>query len=183
MSFFSSAMASIVQDGVAVVKSAIRAWGLTVETKIDEGAWTVVTKQTDEARNTTTTLADDAELAVPMEANTRYMIRGRIFFDCNATADIKWSLAGPSGLSLARVERRTIAAGATTYGNVAVATAFGSVSVTGTGTEGGYIAFEAVIATGANAGDLTFQWAQDTSNAGDSTVLRGSYLEYRKVTP
>lgn len=185
MSFFSSAMSSIVQDGVAVVKSSLRAWGLTVETKIDEGAWTVVTKQSDEARNTTTTLAADGELAFAMAANTKYLVRARIFYDTDADADFKWGFTGPASPTRVRLERRSIAPSATAYGTIAVATAYDTsgVAVTGTGTDGGFVAFEAIIENGSTAGDFELTWAQNSSDAGDATVRRGSYLEYRKLTP
>lgn len=185
MSFFSSAMSSIVQDGVAVVKSALRAWGLTVETKIDEGAWTVVTKQTDEARSSTATLADDAELKFAMEANTKYLVRGRIFFDTAATPDLKFGFNGPTSPTRVRVETRSVVPGATAYGTIAVASVYetSGIAVAGSGTTGGFIAFEAIIENGSTAGDFVFTWAQNTSNASSTTVLRGSYLEHRKVTP
>jgi len=53
----------------------------------------------------------------------------------------------------------------------------GSTSLTGAGTIGGYVEMDLIVNTPAT-GTFAFQWAQQTSDASDTTVLAGSYLEY-----
>jgi hypothetical protein len=54
----------------------------------------------------------------------------------------------------------------------------GSTSLTGTGTTGGFVQFMSILHNGANAGYFRLQWAQNTSDAGNTTVLSGSYIDY-----
>lgn len=183
MSFWSTLAAAIWVDAAEVNKASVRTWAGVAEDKIDNGAWTVVAKQADEARNTTTTLADDAELGFDMEANAKYLVRWRIFFDTAATPDFKWGLTGPASPTRVRAERRAVAPGATAYSGIGADAAYPSaVAVTGSGTTGGFVAGEAVVENGATAGRLAFAWAQNTSDGASTSVLRGSYLEHRKVT-
>ena len=60
-----------------------------------------------------------------------------------------------------------------------VDTAFSqSRSVIGTGgTTGGHVNGTILLQNGSNGGVVHFQWAQNTSDAADTTVLAGSYME------
>src|SRR4029077_140614 len=62
----------------------------------------VLIKQNNESRNTTTVLADDGELIVPLAASTTYFIDASFIFDGAATPDIKyaWIYTGTITLSL-----------------------------------------------------------------------------------
>ena len=56
--------------------------------------WVTVEKTATTSRNTTTTLADDPDLVVPMTGGKKYVIRGVIkYVMANATMDIKIALA------------------------------------------------------------------------------------------
>jgi hypothetical protein len=115
-----------------------------------------------------------------MAANTKYTIRCNIFFDTAATPDFKYAMTGPASPTMVRTVRRTIDPSAQTTESVAVDTAAtGSVSVaSGTGTTGGHVTMETIWQNGSNAANWTFQWAQNTSDASNTTVLAGSYCEY-----
>ena len=142
-----------------------------------------VVKPSNEVRTATTTLADDAALTFAVVANGVYVFRAVVFFESPAAADFKCTTAGPASPTNVRIMRQAIAEGATAMSNVGVSTAFGTVlSITGTGTSGGYVEFNGVLDNGANAGTVSFQWAQDTSNAGNTVVAKASYIEHARIS-
>lgn len=110
-------------------------------------------------------------------------MRGRIFFDTNATADFKWRHVGPALPTLVRILRDWVVPGATTYAGIAVDTAFSAadLAVLTTGTNGGWIEFDGIVHVGVAGGMFAFAWAQNTTNVGAATVRAGSYLEYMTV--
>lgn len=146
------------------------------------GWWSVVHKAADTTR-VNATLASDPDLQFAMDAASRYVLRGRVYFDTGATADFKWRHAGPASPALVRISRSWILPGATALAGVAVDAAFSAadLALAGTGTNGGWVDFDGVVTTVA-AGTFAFQWAQNTATAGQNTTVRaGSYLEYRKL--
>jgi hypothetical protein len=56
-----------------------------------------------------------------------------------------------------------------------------TISCLGTGTTGGYVEFDGVVIADASNRTFTLQWAQVTSNAGNTTVKAGSYVEHLLV--
>ena len=142
-----------------------------------------VLKLAHQQRASTTTLAADNTLSFPVLANTSYVFRGCTWFDTPAAADFKFAISGPASPVAVRIMRQAIACGATAWSNIAVDTAFGvSVSVLGTGSTGGFVMFEGVADINNTPGTIAFQWAQNTSNAGNTIVTKGSYLEWAKVS-
>ena len=141
-------------------------------------AWTEVRKTGDQSRLSNITLTDDDTLVFPMAANTRYHVRGAVQFNTPAAADIKFSFQGPAGLVRMAIARYAIAGGATAFSVIAIEKAYGvSLSVLGTGADGRYF-FDGTVENGATAGDFSLRWAQVTSTASNTTVQRGSFLEY-----
>jgi hypothetical protein len=151
--------------------------------RVNLGLGSSVIKTADETKTSNATLAADGALVFAMDANSKYAVRGRVFFDTTATGDFKWRHTGPSSPALVRVKRQSLLPGASALSNIALDTAYSAADVTetGTGTTGGYIEFEGIIHNGVNAGNFQFQWAQNTSDAGNTTVRAGSSIEYRKV--
>lgn len=145
--------------------------------------WTVVRKTADEARSNSTVLINDAALKVTLAANTRYALRGKMWFETAATPDFKWRHAGPASPTLVRLRRAWILPGGTSEAGLAVDTAYSAADLVlvGTGALGGCIELEGVVRNGSTAGDFRLQWAQNTANASPTTVLAGSYLEYAVV--
>lgn len=140
-----------------------------------------VVKLADETRTATTTLADDAEIRYWMDASTAYRIKGIIFFDTVAAADFKYGFAGPASPTLVRMKRThaiPVTAPTDLAPDVALPTA---VTLTGTTTNGGFVEFDAIYHNGTNAGYFSFQWAQNTSDAGSTIVRKGSYIDYVTV--
>jgi hypothetical protein len=145
--------------------------------------WRPIVKLENETRNSDATLANDDELLFTMAAETKYAVRGRIFFDTAAAADFKFALTGPASPTLVRILRKHVDPNALTTLIIASEVAYtASTAVAGgTGTTGGWVEFDAIIHNGDNEDTFAFQWAQNTSNAGDTIVRAGSYLEYRAI--
>ena len=148
--------------------------------RVTLGVESTVTKSSNTQRTTNAVLTADPDLIIPIGANERVKFELEVFFDTNATADFKFTINGPAAPDLVRYHYIHQAPGATAH-NLATEVAYGSsISVTGTGTTGGYVYISGVIDNGANAGNITFDWAQDNSDAGGTTVLLGSQVKYIK---
>lgn len=148
--------------------------------------WTVVEKTTDETITSDSTLSDDATLKFSVSANTKYRFRFVVFFRSPDTPDFKFALSGPSSPTLLSARMSYAAA----FGAVIHSRPFGQYSglaasltgsPSGTENEGGFVIIEGVLHNGANSGTVAFQWAQNTSDASNTTVLAGSYLEWKQV--
>jgi len=106
-------------------------------------------------------------------ANTTMDIK--TLFTAPAGATIKWgtnaTTGGPSSFA-------TLAVSATPPGlntNIATAAAYGTFA----GTSGVYLM--GMLYGGGTAGTVNFQWAQNTSDAGNLTVQKGSFIRYTKI--
>lgn len=146
------------------------------------GAWTTIKKSADTTR-TNNTLSNDPDLQFAMTAATKYAVRGKVFFDTNATADFKWRHVGPGSPALMRIRRNWIVPGATAIAGIAVDVAFSAadLAVLTAATNGGWIEFEGIVHCGVAGGTFAFAWAQNTTNAGATIVRAGSYLEYMQL--
>jgi hypothetical protein len=146
--------------------------------------WNTVNKASDTARTSTTTYADDPDLAVAMEANTTYMFDGLLLFDNGAgSSGYKWQFNGPASPTFLRLARYWVPLSGTAFAGVGVDTAYAishTTSSTG-GTNGGAVWFSGMINNGANAGDFVVQWAQEASTGNQLVLRRGSRIRYRVV--
>jgi hypothetical protein len=117
-----------------------------------------------------------------MAANTKYAVRGRLYFTTGATGDFKLRHTGPASPTLVLLHRRSVAAGATADSNIAIDTAYssGDIAITG-GAGSGWFDFDGIIFNGSNAGDFKLQWAQNTSDGTATAVKAGSYIESRVI--
>lgn len=143
-----------------------------------------ILKQSNETRTATTTLADDTNLKATVQPNSKYVFRAHIFFETTAAGDFKWSIGGPASPVAVRIQHACIIPGATAWAGIGVETAFGfgPVALAGTGTTGGYVEINGMFETNAAGGTVAFRWAQNTSDAGNTTVLRGSYIECQRIS-
>lgn len=158
--------------------------GSTAWTSLKNSHFSQIFKTADQTKNTDAVLADDAALLFPVLANTKYAFRMRVFFDTTAAADFKYAIAGPAAPTLARIVHKAIDPTAlTTLGTTSAVAAVGSTALAaGAGTTGGYIEIEGIWHNGANAGNVSFQWAQNTSNGSDTIVRAGSYVEVKQLS-
>lgn len=141
----------------------------------------LIVKDTDETVNSTTTLQNDDAITFSVAANEDWQFEGTLFVNSAITPDFKLDFAGPSGA--------TGYWGVTSWADGTVTAnahnQVGALSGSGQGLTSAdwpiAIRFWGGIANGANAGSLTLQWAQNTSDAGNTTVLAGSYIKYQQV--
>ncbi len=130
-------------------------------------------KSVTETTSSDTTLSDDSELFIDVDANMEYVVRGIIFASSTSAApDIKLAFTSPTGTVM------DIAAIPSTI------TGLEFIQSSGTATNGiripanqpVEIQIDGSIKVGGTAGRLSLQWAQEKSNAATTGVLRGSYL-------
>lgn len=141
--------------------------------------FTVILKTETETVSSDATLSDDASLLFRVNAGERAVAKLKVFFDTGATPDFQFRINGPSTPTEVVIRGHYVAVGNTNDTDF-VHTAFGTtVAVTGTGgTTGGYIEAIINLINGSNDGNVIFQWAQNTSNASNTSVLSGSHIEY-----
>jgi hypothetical protein len=149
----------------------------------DDAFWTLVTKSATVTIQSDDSLNADAELLFPMEANTTYRFRARIFYQTTANADFKYDYSGPASPTAVWLRRQVMAANASAYSGIGTYLNLtpGAIAVLG-GAGVGLIELDGLIENGANAGNFQFSWAQNTSIAEDTSVKKGSYIEYKTIT-
>lgn len=142
------------------------------------GGFSQVIKAADESKNNSAVVADDNTLIVPLVANTNYALRLDVFWLTNATADLKYRLVftGTTTRVRRRIKRTATSDTAMTF---ELKTAFDAADVilSTTGLNP-HLSEEIILQVGASGGNLKLQWGQVTSNAGPTTCLEGSYIEY-----
>lgn len=126
-------------------------------------------------------------LLVPVEANAIYALDGWIAYNSGATPDLKlqtiipagasgsWSLYGLQTSSTGSVG--SVQANRADMGSGNVLTAAGSDAFS---TAMACLP-RGVLQTGANAGDFKFQYAQNTSNAGTTSIVVGSWIRLTRL--
>lgn len=146
------------------------------------GNLTNIVKQTTETKNSDTTLADDAELVQSLEASSSYSVEIFVGFYFDATPDIKIALAFGGTLTswLANsviCENDSAASFTNVFNDTTLTTTH---TITG-GNTNGFLKISGIIEVGASGGNLSVQWAQNTSDAGNTIVYKGSYLRINKL--
>lgn len=155
---------------VLTVDSGLPAWKSSAVT---------IKKPTNTTKNADTTYTADPHLQFSMAANTTYSIRAVVNFYASVVPDFKIQITGPASPTVYYAKHRRTAATLTTD-TVGVDTAYStSIAITSTGSGYGIIEYTILVQNGANAGTFAVEWAQNTSDASDTIVLAGSYIEYR----
>lgn len=143
----------------------------------NEAGWVTIVKPIDTNRTSTTTLADDSDILFAMEANKSYFIDMFVNVFVRANPDFKYAISVPSGGFFRAMER--IVAQNTTITTDIITAVPGSTALTTSVDNYGFIHITGPYANGANAGNWSFQWAQNTSDGVNAaTVVAGSYLRY-----
>ncbi len=139
-------------------------------------AWIYGLKSADQTINSDDTLTDDADMIIALAANTIYEFELFAVWTGDATADFKYAVTVPSGF----VE--TGDAGYYESDNDDVRTGWGDTAgVTAVATNNHAAWMRGVIET-TTSGNVTFQWAQNVSNAGGTNLLKNSYIKVRRLS-
>lgn len=130
-------------------------------------------------RTSTTTLASDPDVQFAVSANAKYSFRWKVYFTSNDSADFKFSFTWPATPTLLAIGRRVRQQTTTTYESILTDVVYGT-SVTALTITGqvNIMEFDGILHNWANAGTFAVQRAQNTSNANNTSVLEGSYIEY-----
>lgn len=142
-------------------------------------------KTGDKSLTNTSTLEDDNHLLVAVGANATYTFDAFIVYDGATTGDIKVAFTVPAGATLlwSGVGATTGISSAAANFSDTVITASGSAiswGARGAGTKT-FAIIRGIVRTAGTAGNLTVQWAQDSSDATATTVFTDSWLTARKA--
>lgn len=128
--------------------------------------------------NNTTTLTNDGELILPVSANTKYALLASIHYDSSTAADLKLFFTTPAGSTLAWTTFGLDGAATAVFGNLNVGAGVGVTGVVagaGVGTRVACLANGSIV-TGASAGNVQLQFAQNVSDASTTTLRSGSWV-------
>ena len=167
---------------------------------MEKGETLIVFKSADETRNSDTTYADDSSLTISVKAEETYHIRMWLAVYSYATADFKYRF-NINGNTFLRAKGLITDTNTTTVADGGVASTsyngyfFDEISLAAgqgyfaPGGGSGAIGPDATqtgiradgIITPNSDGNITVQWAQNVSDAGDTTVKRGSFFEIERI--
>ncbi len=136
-----------------------------------------VIKKIDETIASDDTLHDDDELFFALEANKNYYFELIWFWVSDPTPDFQLAFSVPTGTT----NKKMI--GNWKLNNSVQTTAVTGASITTTsGTSERTNGIYGYVTTGSTAGNLTFQWAQETSDVANTIVKAGSILKVYEAT-
>lgn len=136
----------------------------------------IVYKSADEVVNNSAVLQDDDELLLALTINGFWVFKFVLWVvqGASAAAEFKPSITGPAGSTYnmgGTLEFNAVTANDRTF----------PYWVNTDANEVKMVVLPGWISTGANAGNLQLQWAQNVATAVDTTVKKGSYLLARKT--
>ncbi|MEI5100286.1 hypothetical protein RB200_19385 [Streptomyces sp. PmtG] len=145
-----------------------------------------VRKTADESRAATTTFLDDTHLVFPAEAAAVYTMVGWIKYFADPTPDIKMQFAVPSGCLgewAWLMPGSGTAAGATTGYSIRTETNDVASFRTGYGTSDTtqFTPVSGLFRMSTTAGNISLQWAQNTSNATATVLYTDSWLTFLRI--
>ncbi len=129
-----------------------------------------IVKSVDETRVSTEILADDSELKFKARSNKTYFIKLFLFVNSGVSPDFKYSLSIPSGSAI----RNQSTWDPATFMSTADWTAVDIFASDGLDQ---MLAIIGKFENGVTAGQVAIQWAQNSSNVANTTILKGSFME------
>lgn len=135
------------------------------------GVGVTAIKSSDETINSDATLTNDTDLNFSIAANDTWSFRFVVQGNSATQPDFQFAVSAPSGatcdVGVVDVEA------AVGVSNLGCGVASGTIA--GTGNDEVYEIVGTVV-NGSNAGSVSLQWAQNSSNANNTTVYAGSYV-------
>lgn len=143
-------------------------------------------KAANESVTSSTTLQDDDELFVTVEADSIYVVHAVFLYDASTAGDLKFTFTAPSGATFqwnssvaALATTGATSPGTTNFAGSDIGTNYGAGGA-GAGTTLSAVT-SGVLVTSSTAGAFRVQFAQFTSDATATRMLAGSFLHLRKV--
>lgn len=145
----------------------------------------LVRKSVDESVVSSTTLQDDNELVIAVEANKSYELSFVATYVGATAGDMKWALTGPAGTTItsASMGIQTAAAGSgddlteAFNQSLPISQNYGALPANKAA-----VALNGLLVVGGTGGNLQFQFAQVTSSGTPTTVHAGSFILLRRVS-
>ena len=137
-------------------------------------------KRADEIVNNSTVLQDDNDLTFPGAASTTYAFILFLMFSSSTVADFQTAISVPAGADGNRgdwAELTAAGADATWQERALEANPVGAAG----SARQPYISI-GVVRMGATAGPVTLQWAQNTAEVSNTSVITGSWLIALRLT-
>jgi len=131
-------------------------------------------KPADTTRTLTTTLADDPDLVLPVLANKHYAFEMWISENVHNTPDLKIAITMPAGATLESLLMSSAFASADDTYDGSSRIVFGTATVDS-------VTLIGAITVAGTAGNVTLQWAQNTSDANNTTLLEGSWIRLTQL--
>lgn len=133
-------------------------------------------KTADEVISNDATLNNDGDLVVSLSANTNYYVTAHMRVQGNTTADWKWAWTIPSGATIyLDAAYGQSASGTNDRHYVYVSTSGGSQGAAiFTNNQNHGIQFQGVVEVAGTAGNLQFQWSQNTAHLSNLTLFENS---------
>jgi len=128
-----------------------------------------VFKTVDETIQSDTVLHDDDELFVAVNANKIYHFQMLIISDSPASADLKRAFSIPSGATGSRLNGLFSASSTVVQVNITTSDGIATAGLA-------YFYESGMLITDSTPGTLQYQWAQNQSQALDSTIKKGSFM-------
>ncbi len=163
---------------------------LAAATSISAGAPDLfIVKTSDQSRASSASAATDSELTGTVDGTAYYEIEAYLHFDAaNGTMGMQVVIGGTSmsgsHFAYMQVDETTTSGGVAVLGDAANQLGVSATTdLDGSGNEAGVLikGFGFYTSGGANSRTISVQWAQDTSNASNLTLKRGSYLKVTKI--
>lgn len=144
-------------------------------------------KTANETVTSSTTLQNDDELFVSVSASTYYKFTALLLWTSGGTPDFKFALSMPASATARGAIANWSNAGAagSLLVNSFTLTDTTAVSISGAGTtfssQGQHTLVHGYILTSVTAGTVYIQWAQNTSDASNTVVYAGSWLQLQQL--
>lgn len=142
-----------------------------------------IVKTVTETVNNSTTMQNDNELLLSVEANAQYLLTMMLIYSSGSTPDIKLGWSGPSGATMNWVPHGIGSSVGTLTGDIFTQ----SQNIGSTPALGGPAGLTSVahvvghLTVSTTAGTLQFRWAQNTADPSDTNVLATSWMRLERV--
>jgi len=150
----------------------------------------LIRKTADETVNNSTALQDDDDFILPLAANEVWLVELFLLQQSPSNAsDFKMGWTYPVGCTISWGSPNEVGSNTSQWEIASVGAVATVVKIqtdtlgAGTGNFTQAIHITAIVVNGANAGNLVFQWAQNTATVEDTKVLENSILKAHRLSP